>query len=285
MKKAILHLIPVSLLLLAVQSCTEKIDVKLDETYTRLVVDGSIGSDTMAYSIILTETAGYFYNGPAPQVVNAEVTITEGGNTYLLHESDPGNSGIYLTGNDFHGTAGADYAVHIKLAESIAGVTDYHASCRMNAVTRLDSIQVVFNPDWGKKGFWEVRVFAQEPENERNYYLFQLYRNGTLLTDSISKYMTTDDTYFNGNYINGATAMYINNEDSLQTIHPGDHIVLKMSGITKEYYDFIYQVQMAGFNIPFFSSPPANVEGNIDNNGVGFFAAYSSTYAGIIVAE
>ncbi len=31
-------------------SCTEKINLKLDSTYTRLVVDGHIKSDTMAYS-------------------------------------------------------------------------------------------------------------------------------------------------------------------------------------------------------------------------------------------
>jgi hypothetical protein len=52
-----------------------------------------------------------------------------------------------------------------------------------------------------------------------------------------------------------------------------------MSGITKEYYDFLYQAQMAGFNIPFFTGPPANVKGNITHGAVGFFAAYSNSRA------
>jgi hypothetical protein len=285
MKKRAYNLILLTVVLMLVASCTEKIDVKLDSTYTRLVVDGTIGSDTAVYSVNLSKTADYFYNGPTPRVVNATVTLSDGENNYTLHESEPGNSGIYLTDPGFHGNIKKDYTLHVRLTEAIAGTQDYTAECRMNTVTTLDSIQAIFQPDWGDKGFWEIRVFAQEPGDEKNFYLFQLYRNGTLLTDTISKYMITDDVYYNGNYINGATAMYLDNADSNQSIRPGDHIVVKMSGISEEYYNFIYQVQMSGFNIPFFSSPPANVVGNISGEGVGFFAAYSSTYAGTIVPQ
>lgn len=283
MKKMIRYTALLLILLISAAACTEKIDVNLDETYTRLVVDGSIGSDTASFAINLTETADYFYNEPSPRVVNAEVTLTDGVNTYHLSESVSGTSGVYLTDPSFHGIPGHDYTINIRLAEEIAGTRDYSAECKMNTVTKLDSIQAVFQPDWGPEGIWEIRVFTQEPGDEKNYYLFQLYRNGTLLTDSITKYMITDDTYINGNYITGATAMYLNNEDTNQSIQPGDFITLKMSGISKEYYDFIYQVQMSGFNIPFFSSPPANIEGNISSDGVGFFAAYSSTYASTVV--
>ena len=274
------YLPSILLITLLASGCTEKVDVKLDNTYTRLVVDGFIGSDSTVYTVNLTKTADYFYNQPAPRVVNAEVTLTDGFETYPLTETEPGSSGVYRTAAGFKGTAGRDYTVQIRLAEEIDGTRDYSATCRMNPVTKLDSIRTEFQPDWGPDGIWEVQVFAQEPGDETNFYLFQLYRNGVLLTDSIQKYMISDDVYFNGNYITGATAMYFSNSDPNQSIAPGDTIVVKMSGISKEYYDFIYQVQMAGFNIPFFSAPPANVKGNIDHDGVGFFAAYSSSYAG-----
>jgi hypothetical protein len=109
--------------------------------------------------------------------------------------------------------------------------------------------------------------------------MFNLYRNDTLISDSITKVSVTDDKYINGSYINGAGVFFINNSDSWMKLHPGDKVTLKMSGITKEYYNFITQVQSAGFNIPFFQGPPANVEGNISDGGVGFFAAYSNSYA------
>ena len=59
--------------------------------------------------------------------------------------------------------------------------------------------------------------------------------------------------------------------------------MLQMSGITKEYYNFVQEVQIAGFNIPLFTGPPANVVGNIDNGAIGFFAAYSVTRAKCVI--
>ena len=153
----------------------------------------------------------------------------------------------------------------------------------MMHVARLDSIAVDFQPDWGNKGIWEIKLWAQDPGDENNYYMFHYYRNDTLKTDSIWKISLSDDQFFNGNYIHGITCLYIDNEKSWETIHPGDRITLQMSGITKEYYDFVSQVQMAGYNIPFFSGPPANVVGNINNGAIGFFSAYSDTWGHTVV--
>ena len=88
---------------------------------------------------------------------------------------------------------------------------------------------------------------------------------------------------FNGSYMTGVSVIYINNEHKWETIYPGDTIMLQMSGITKEYYNFVNQVAQSGFNIPFFSGPPANVTGNISNGGIGFFAAYSNSFAKTVV--
>ena len=140
-----------------------------------------------------------------------------------------------------------------------------------------------FNADWGPKGVWTIKLWAQEPGNEVNYYLFNLYRNGTLMTDTITKKVVSDDKFYNGSYMNGVDVIYINNQHAWETLYPGDIITLQMSGITKEYFDFINQVQQAGFNLPFFSGPPANVQGNVTNGGIGFFAAYSNSFATAIV--
>ena len=270
-------------LLVVVTACTEKIDVKLDNSYTRLVVDGGISNDTGVYGIYLTKTADYFFNATAPRVVNAVVKISDGSHEYLLHESNPGKSGYYHTDSAFSGKVGKTYKLTIDLKEKIDNLDSYNATCKMISVARLDSISVNFQPDWGKKGFWEIKLWAQDPGDEVNYYMFHYYRNDTLKTDSIWKVSTSDDKYFNGNYIHGITAIYIDNENEWSTLHPGDKVTLQMSGITKEYYDFITQVQMAGYNIPFFTGPPANVVGNIGNGAVGFFSAYSDSWAKTVV--
>ena len=41
---------------LLIFSCVERIDIELDDSYTRLVVDGAITTDTMAHTILLSES-------------------------------------------------------------------------------------------------------------------------------------------------------------------------------------------------------------------------------------
>jgi hypothetical protein len=280
MNKRISIILAVALL---AASCTEKINLKLDTTYTRLVVDGHIKSDTMASSIKLTKTSDYFSNVPSPRMVNATVSLTDGTNTFPLTETVPGNSGIYQTDPKFAGTIGKNYTLHISLPEVIAGTTEYTASSQLNGVTNLDSIQVVFKSDLGKEGVWQVKLYAQDPPGRKNYYLLNLYRNNMLWSDTITKVSVTDNQFFAGNYIDGADVFYINNEHKWETLYPGDTIMLELSAITKEYFDFINQVKQAGISIPIFTGPPANVQGNISNEGVGFFAAYSSSFAKTVV--
>ena len=272
-----------ALLGLLLNSCTEKIDVKLDTTYTRVVVDGKIEADSGVYRVALTKSADYFSNTSVPRVVDATVSINDGSETFMLHETQTGLSGIYETDPGFKGKTGKTYTLHVALSEAIAGQSSVGASCYLPTVTHLDSIGTLFHPEWGKKGIWTIKLYAQEPGNEVNYYLFNLYKNGRLMTDTITKKVVSDDKFYNGSYMNGVDVMYINNQHDWQTIHPGDTVMLQMSGITKEYFDFITEVKQSGFNLPFFSGPPANVKGNITNGGIGFFAAYSNTFATTIV--
>ena len=280
MTRKILYVILVAMVSAA---CTEKIDLKLDTTYTRLVVDGNIESDTGVYHVALTKSADYFSNEPVPRVSNATVFISDGTTPFPLHETQPGISGIYETETGFAGKIGKTYTLHIDLAEAISGKTGFDATCYLPPVTHLDSIKAEFHSEYGKEGVWFVKLWAQEPPDTVNYYLFNLYRNGKLMTDTITKMVVSDDKFFNGSYMTGVSVIYINNEHKWETIYPGDTIMLQMSGITKEYYNFVNQVAQSGFNIPFFSGPPANVTGNISNGGIGFFAAYSNSFAKTVV--
>ena len=105
------------------------------------------------------------------------------------------------------------------------------------------------------------------------------------MSDTITKKVVSDDKFFNGSYMNGVNVIYINDEHKWESITAGDTVMLQMSGITKEYYDFLNQVAQSGFNIPFFTGPPANIKGNVTNGGVGFFAAYSSSFAKCVVKK
>ncbi len=72
----------------------------------------------------------------------------------------------------------------------------------------------------------------------------------------------------------------IDAEDGRDAFEDGDVITLQMCGITEEYYEFIEGVQREKRGrYPLFSGPPANVRSNLDNGALGFFTAFSASYA------
>ena len=263
-------------------ACTEKIDIELDDTYERLVVDGFITTDTTAHTIVLTKTSSYYYNEPPPAVTNAQVVIADDlGNEIPLVETGPGN---YETPQEGHAVVGRTYTLRITLDGAIDGSTYYEASSQVKPVYEIDSIRLAFR-DWGEDGFYEVQCYYQDPP-EKNFYLFNIFKNGELITDTMDKRFITDDEFYNGNYTNGIGVGYLNQSIKRERLYDGDVITFQAANIEESHARFIWQLQEeAGYQLPLFSGPPANVNGNISGGAIGYFAAYAVTYSSVIHNE
>jgi len=264
----------VFLLLLLVSACTERIELNLDEGYTRLVVDGAFTTDTTAHRVVIKTTSSYFYNQPEPMVKGAKVSISDGIQTFSLKEIQPG---VYCTASSAYGVSGHTYTLNIQLASPIGGQSEYSARSTILPISPLDSVNLKFHRDWGRKGIWEVKCYVQEPPSI-DFYRFLVYKNSELLTDTLNEWFVTDDKFFNGNYTNGATVAYLQQGSTAESLAVGDTITVEVNSISKEYANFLWEAQaeLRGSN-PLFSGPPANFKGNISNGAIGFFAAYSCT--------
>ncbi|MCB2220422.1 MAG: DUF4249 domain-containing protein [Bacteroidetes bacterium] len=263
---------------LVLGACTERIDIELDSTYERLIVESQITTDTGIQYVRLTKSSDYYTGKDPDPVSNASVKLSDGFNTWTLPENS-NKPGYYETNEDFYGETGITYSLDIELEETIGEHKSYSASSKIMNIGTIDSIRVEYNPDWE---IYEVQIFALEsPTND--FYMFEVLKNGELLTDSINKVWISDDRYFNGNYTMGALVGILDPENPRENPEPGDIITLKMSSITKDYYNFIIQLQDQTFQYrnPLFSGPPANVSTNIEN-AHGFFATYSTTYSSTI---
>lgn len=264
---------------LIMASCTEKIDIELDDSYTRLVVEGSITTDTTAHIIRLTRSTSYFFPEQAPGVSGAELTINDGSNLITLTETEPGN---YATPADFHGLPGRDYTLNIKLSEPIGGYDNYTASSYMNFPAPLDSIKAIHRSDWGPDGFYEITCYVLDSLTV-DFYMFKVLKNGELLSDTLNKVFVTDDRFYNGNYTNGIGIGYLNQSYERQKVNPGDVLAIESARITEEYFKFVTQLQIqSGYQSPLFSGPPSNIKGNISNGGIGFFATYPVSHTSTI---
>ncbi len=276
--KKLFIIIPAFLLL--VSSCTERIDIELDDSYTRLVVYGTITTEATTHYVDLSVTTSYYYNEAPPKVSGAAIEISDDlGNVESLQEVSPGR---YATSPQFAAVVGRTYTLHINLEEEINGHKIYTASSGVRPIYPVDSIGLVYQPDWGENGFYEVTCYYQDPPT-KDIYMFNIYKNGELLTDTINDRFVVEDEFFNGSYTNGIGVGYLDQANEREKLYPGDTVTFQGCNITDEYYEFVVTLQTeTGFSTPLFSGPPANVKSNLDNGAVGFFTAYGVSYSSLI---
>ena len=256
-------------------SCTEIIDIKLDSTYSRLVVFGTITTDSLRHEVMLTSTTDYFYNEPPPALENASVSVAFD-DTILFLEESMVQPGTYLFPDAFRGVPGTTYSLEIRDVDiDKDGATElYNAETSMPDIARADSIrlQKFITPFFSG---YQVALWSPEPSG-LHYYNYKLLRNGILINKRLSDYTVQTDEFFKNDYISGIPVGFLNDDEENEVINPGDTVTLEINSITESYYNFIVDAQSEIFgNNPLFSGPPANVPSNISNGATGIFTAYS----------
>ncbi|HDO28242.1 MAG TPA: DUF4249 domain-containing protein [Bacteroidetes bacterium] len=269
----------VRLLLLAsvafyLQSCTERIDIKTDVEFQKLAVEGNITPEHQY--VKLQKTSGYFSQEAPPAIDNATVSISSGGNVYLLNEN-PEEPGTYVPDDTLPTAPGTDYKLTIDLPEPVGGERHFESETVMPTLNVVvDSIRVIYRGDFEH---WIIKLYAYEPPGP-DYYMFNALRNDTILTDSLSRIGITDDRLVDGMYLPGIYVLFFNKDE----LAIGDTVTLLLSGISKDYFRFLDEAQQElQPNVPFFSGPPANVRSNINNGALGYFSAYSSIHTSTII--
>jgi hypothetical protein len=260
-------------------SCTERINIDLDESYTRLVVDAVLTNEIKSHSVVLSKTSDYYYNQPPQMVSGASVIISDGVNNFTLTEESPG---VYKSSPLISGVPDKTYTLNISLTSPIGGYSDYSASSFLNPAPEIDSLNLIYHPDWARTGLWEVVSFFREPPGE-DFYRFLISRNRIMVTDTLYEWFVTDDRFLAGGFGDGATVGFLEQGDPGQSLAKGDTVTVELNGITKDYSEFINEAQeeIRGSN-PLFSGPRANIKGNINNGAIGFFSAHSVSRKSVV---
>lgn len=262
-----------TIIILSAISCTEDFYPELDSTFSKVVIQGSINNERKAHQVFITKTSDYFSEEPIPKVTGATVTLSDGENSFTLTEVE---DGVYET-DTMAGEVGKTYSLLVN-----TNGMEYMANCYLNMCEPMDSINFGYY-DYGdyseaQDTFLYILMNAQEPATPNNYYLWNVYKNGVLESDTLHEKIVFDDQFVNGNY------MY---DLAVQWFEGGynDTITLEMQSITEEYSDYHSQIlSQTVYNMGPLSGPAANPVGNIfevndngndNDNPIGFFLAYS----------
>ncbi|MEJ2112391.1 MAG: DUF4249 family protein [Flavobacteriaceae bacterium] len=243
-------------------SCEDQIDVDLNNTEPRLVIEASInwikGTSGNQQSIKLSLSAPYF-NTSVPPANNAIVEIADSSNNTFIFIED-NNTGIYKN-TTFIPTINEMYTLNIIYEGEI-----YTAKETLKSVSSIEYVEQI--NDGGFSGEeTELKAYFTDPEDEENYYFFEFISN----VNAIPSLEVYEDRFTNGNQVFG---FYTD-----ENLEAGDEVVIRNHGVSKQFYEFMFillQQNSEDGGGP-FETQPATVRGNCinttdpDNFPFGYF--------------
>lgn len=262
-------------LLLGWTSCTERMDIDLEDAQKRLVVYGTLTTDTTNHTVRLSQTSNYLDEPGGKSISDAQVRITGSDEAEFHLTEKPSQPGVYETDSNIYGREGVRYTLHITNVDiNNDGETEtYKATDRLKPKVEADSIQVRYSEDFFPR--FEIVLFADEPGGKQ-FYVFRLYKNNRLLTDSLDEVVARPDEFIDTiSPEEGITVQTLTLQKKDERPEPNDTITLELNSVTEQYYYFISRLQEeTRYRNPVISGPPANVPSNLTNGAVGFFGTY-----------
>lgn len=255
-------LVSIIFILICLTSCEDVIDLNLNRSEPRLVIDASInwlkGTTGNKQKIKLTLTAPYF-DAPVPPANGAQIVVFDRNNN-AFEFIEENNSGIYIN-NNFIPELNKTYTLQI-----IYEGETYTATETLKSVVPIDYVEQ-FNDGGFSGNETELKAYYSDPADEENYYFFE-FKSDVAEVPSLEVYK---DEFTDGNQIFG---FY-----SEENLNPGNQVLIRNYGISKRFYEFMFlllQQNSTDSGGP-FETQPATIRGNIinksnsDNFPLGYF--------------
>lgn len=275
---------------LSVTACTEDIIIDVEEGNTLIGVEAYFSDDLKQHETILSYTADFYNRDDIRMVTGATVYVTDGVDTIVYHE-DLGNRGHYLT-DPVAGKRNTLYRLCIDATDSEGELVHlFSESMLSDNVDHIDSLVIKpYNGDndsvvtvfLGDTIEWVYPYFQSLPDPDITYMPL-IYKNDTLLTDSLMQQMMIPVGGYAGYYINGPEMIAQNMEIPIyyfkkSDLRVGDRIRAGLQSIPADYIYFYYTIAMSNGSNPMMGAP-ANVITNIQptDKAVGWFLTASVT--------
>jgi hypothetical protein len=249
-------------------SCEESIHLDLDQTPSTVVIEGLVTNKAGIQSVKVSRTADFYSAGNTPRITNALVTVKDDlgiEHVFVHNPRDADDStGIYIPEDGFIGEIGRTYTLTVDLD----GAT-YTATDDLVSVIPMDSLKYRFDEDEAEepKDFgraYELLLYAREPQDQTNFYLFKFYRNDSL------KYYSDTDIYFSDDKL---LAEDIDGIESPIFFTLGDKATVEAYSLSRAGYVFYYDLSTILNNDEggMFGPIPASPRTNLSNGALGFF--------------
>jgi hypothetical protein len=248
-------------------SCEKTVLLDNDQSDVKIVIEGMVTNREDYHYVKVSRSANFYDSGKTPRVSDAIVSVSDDqGNTFeFIHNPNahPDSAGFYLPLSPFAGEVGRTYTLTV-----VTDGQEYTAVDKMFSVTSIDSLTYGIDQDEmddpedeGK--YYEVLIYAVEPQETKDYYLFDFYRNDSLLVAGPDEIYFSDDVAL-GEEINGVQSPIY--------YAKGDVARVEAFSLSRAGYVFYSDLQgLLSNDGGMYSPPPANCRTNLSNGALGFF--------------
>ncbi len=260
------HLLLFSLLSLSLlSSCTEVIDIPLEDADRKVVVQASLYNVPGFSQVVLMQSGSFYEPGDYPLLSDAAVTISdEEGNSQLLEETQ---AGVYSLPS-LIGKEGMKYQLDIEYNGE-----NFQSGSLMKSAVQIDSVSFEMGEEapFREAGYvMQVHFTSKNPSD--TYLKFRLLVNDTLIN---RLYL------YDGSLPRGGAGQYSFLTASFQK---GDRIQIITESLDKEafsYFDQLSELTGDAFGPP--SAAPANPKSNLSGGALGYFAAVAASLKEVVV--
>ena len=268
-------------LLLLIIGCEDVIEVDLNSTDPKIVIDGNVANDGSMSKVRITKSTDYYNPGIYETISGADVVISDNeGNSGILTEVE---SGLYQT-DLIEGESGRTYNISVE-----AEGEKYIAESIMPVQIILDSLSLEIAPyppgdteEENKRYF--LHLYFQDHPDIEDFCRFKIFNEGIQL----GGFSIYNDKFTNGNYID----LRLNLDAEDNEIEIGNLLTVELLSIDQYVFDYYLTANSVnasgsggGGGPSSTSVAPANPVTNWSNKALGVFSAYTVSTQSILVVD
>ncbi len=267
------HLLPIACLfacLLFCSSCEKVIEVNLDKTEKKYVIEAVLTNQPNTCQVLLSQTKNFDADNVFSGVSGAVVSISGDDNVMVtLNET---GAGIYEA-PALTGTPGSRYHLSVAIAGEL-----FTATSAMPLPVRFDSLAIAERSFFGEPNRYAT-IFYTDPPGTGNAYRFVQYVNG----EKEPTVFVNNDDYRDGRAVERTLYyFYDSDEEDEKKLKSGDVVSIDMQCIDYAVYKYWYSLDQ-GATGNSQSATPGNPVTNLEGGALGYFSAHTLENKTILV--
>jgi len=251
---------------LALTSCEDVIQIKLDEGSKIYVIDAFVNDKRNDQVIKVTTNANYFSNSSAPPVIGASVVLKDltANTQYVFNYTSNGNYVYTLANTDT--IAKKDHSYELNVTIDGATYTSFMIQRRTAVIDSIITIpQEGFGPPTADTIFNCLLLARDRVDNIADYYWVKTYRNDTLMEEGSDINVTIDGV---GGIVTSAPNDTIDFTPpatflGFESFRKNNKCKVEIHSISRDNYFFFIQALAQINNGGLFATTPENVKTNI----------------------